>query len=209
MSLKVIGVGFGRTGTLSLKLGLEQIGFDPCYHMMEVFKRDGHVDFWHNAAFGAPGAWDPLFTDFSATVDWPAAHYWRELVAHYPDAKVVLTIRDSERWYESVHSTIYQAMIQSIDADNPVFERQREMANKIILEDTFGGRFQDRAHAIGIYEQHNETVQKTLPSSRLLTYQVADGFGPLCQHLGVATPDAEFPHVNSTEEFRDRFGISG
>ena len=99
MSLKVVGAGFGRTGTLSLKIALERIGFGPCYHMMEVFPRPDHIARWHRLAFEQSMDWDEIFRGFHATVDWPAARWWREIAAHFPDAKVLLSVRDPEAWY--------------------------------------------------------------------------------------------------------------
>ena len=101
MGLKVVGAGFGRTGTLSLKNALEKIGYGPCYHMLEVFSRPDHVAMWHNAAFGKPVDWDLLFRDFVATVDWPSTRWWRELADHFPEAKVLLSLRDPESWYRA------------------------------------------------------------------------------------------------------------
>ena len=110
MALKVVGAGFGRTGTLSLKNALEKLGFAPCYHMMEVFPRPDHVAMWHRLAFEHSMDWDLLFRDFQATVDWPSARWWREIAAHYPKAKVLLSVRDPEAWYKSMFDTIYQPM---------------------------------------------------------------------------------------------------
>ena len=109
MALQVVGAGFGRTGTLSLKNALERLGFGPCYHMLEVMERPDHMQMWHRLAFDGPIDWDLLFRDFQSTVDWPAARYWRELAAHYPDARVLLSVRDPEAWYKSMTDTIYQA----------------------------------------------------------------------------------------------------
>src|SRR5271156_2655481 len=99
MALKVVGAGFGRTGTLSLKTALEKLGFGPCYHMAEVFARPAHVAMWHRLAFENQMDWDQLFSGFRATVDWPTARWWREIDAHYPEAKVLLSVRDPEAWY--------------------------------------------------------------------------------------------------------------
>ncbi|MGH7949118.1 MAG: sulfotransferase family protein, partial [Candidatus Binataceae bacterium] len=148
MSMKVIGAGFGRTGTLSLKNALEKLGLGPCYHMMEVMARPEHVALWHGLAFGKPMNWDVLFADFASTVDWPACTFWRELAAHYPDAKVLLSVRDPEAWWRSMNDTIYQAMtIEATERMPPVMRQQLEMARKLVATDTFGGRFEDKDHA--------------------------------------------------------------
>ncbi len=142
MALKVVGAGFGRTGTLSLKNALEKLGFGPCYHMFEVIERPDHIALWHRLAFGGSIDWDLLFKDYQSTVDWPAARYWREIAAHYPEAKVLLSLRDPESWYRSVTDTIYQGLKMPVtDSVPPLRRQQMEMARKVVLEDTFGGRF--------------------------------------------------------------------
>ena len=110
MSLGVIGVGFGRTGTLSLKLALERLGFAPCEHITNLFDASARVDRWLEAvrrkAAGTPIDWSLLFDGYWATVDWPGAYFWRELVVAMPDVPVVLTVRDPDRWYASAAGTI-------------------------------------------------------------------------------------------------------
>ena len=106
MRVKVIGAGFGRTGTLSLKYALEKLGFDKCYHMMEVQMNPAHLQVWQDLAKGIQPDWQALFDGYQATVDWPTCNYWREQLAVYPDAKVILSRRDSQKWYDSVMNTI-------------------------------------------------------------------------------------------------------
>ena len=201
MTMRLIGAGFGRTGTLSLKGAIEQIGAGPCYHMMEVAPHQ-HAALWHAAAKGEAQPWDEVFAGFHATVDWPACTFWRELSAYYSDAKVLLTVRDPERWYESVNNTIYKVLTEAPN-EGPMAE-QLAMVRCLILEKTFDGRFEDRAHAIGVFERHNEAVRKETPAERVLVYEVGDGWEPLCAFLERPIPDEDFPHVNSTEEFAGR-----
>lgn len=208
MTLSVIGAGFGRTGTLSIKMALEQLGVGRCYHMVEVFENPHHIALWRAAADGHPVDWDALFAGYGAAVDWPACHFWRHLMDHFPDAKVLLTVRDAERWYQSAHDTIYQAMIGSLPIDDPVARSQREMAAKIVLEDTFGGRFEDRAHAIAVYERHNAEVRRAVPPARLLVYELGEGWEPLCRFLGKPVPAEPFPRVNSRDDFRAALGLA-
>ena len=208
MALSVIGAGFGRTGTLSMKMALEQLGVGRCYHMVEVFEKPQHMALWRAAADGHPVDWDALLAGYGATVDWPACHFWRQLMDHFPDAKVLLTVRDAERWYESAYDTIYQAMIGPLPVANPETRAQREMAVKIVLEDTFGGRFEDRAHAIGIYERHNAEVRRAVAPNRLLVYEIGQGWEPLCRFLGRPVPADPFPRVNSRDDFRTALGLA-
>lgn len=199
MALKVVGAGFGRTGTLSLKSALEKIGYGPCYHMMEVFPRSDHVAMWHRLAFSQSMDWDLLFRDFVATVDWPAARWWREIAAHYPDAKVLLSVRDEEGWYKSMIDTIYQPMKWPVRDGVPEIVRlQNEMARKAILGDTFDNRFEDKAHAIEVFRRHTQEVRDTIEPERLLVFDVREGWTPLCNFLEVPIPEEPFPRLNDT-----------
>ena len=196
MTLKVIGSGFGRTGTMSLKLALEQIGLGPCYHMVEVFKNPAAPDMWSAAADDPAHAdWGKIFEGYTSTVDWPNATYYKELAAAYPAAKVVHTERDAEDWYESTQATIF-AERPGMDPDAP-FPR---MIGKVIFR-LFDGRMHDKDHLISVYKTHNAQVRAVIPRERLLIYHVADGWGPLCGFLGVPVPDGPTPKVNSREEF--------
>jgi hypothetical protein len=201
VAVKVIGAGFGRTGTLSLKGALEQLGFEPCYHMMEVYARPDHIDAWYRTSIDGKVDWS-VFDDFQSIVDWPAVHYWREIVARYPSAKVVLSLRDAESWYKSVSETIYGRLTTSLPADAPEERRRhRAMAKKIVLQDTFGGRFEDKRHAIDVFERHNEEVRASVDPSRLLVFNVKEGWEPLCGFLKVPIPDEPFPRLNDTASF--------
>lgn len=199
MSLKVVGAGFGRTGTLSLKNALEKLGLGPCYHMAEVFPRPDHIAMWHRLAFGHSMDWDLIFRDFHSTVDWPAARWWREIAAHYPEAKVLLSVRDPEAWYKSMTDTIYQAMKSPAPDGVPEMVRlQNEMARKAILAETFDNRFEDKAYAIEVFKRHTQEVRDAIDPARLLVFDVREGWAPLCRFLEVPVPDEPFPRLNDT-----------
>jgi len=200
MALKVIGTGLGRTGTLSLKATLEQLGFGPCYHMMEVFPRPQHVALWTTAARGEAVDWEALFDGFNATVDWPSSHFWRELTQRYPHAKVIHTEREGESWWGSFSQTIKEGIAGEMA---PEMRPWSEMVNLIITEQTFGGDM-EKANALRAYAAHNAEVKRTVPASRRLDFDVSEGWEPLCRFLGVAVPEAPFPKTNSTAEFRAR-----
>ena len=203
MALKVIGAGFGRTGTLSLKVALEQLGFGPCYHMMEAMSRPHHIAMWHQLAFGKPVDWDVLFEGFAATVDWPASTYWRELADHYPEAKVLLSVRPPESWWRSINDTLYPVMKNTPRENAPlVLKQQNEMARKQILETTFAGRFEDKAHTLAVFQRHTEEVRAYIDPKRLLVFDVAESWGPLCRFLGVPEPVTPFPRLNDTAAFQ-------
>jgi len=199
LKVKVVGAGFGRTGTLSLKSALEKLGCGPCYHMMEVFPRPEHVAMWHRLTFENLMDWDLLFRDFQATVDWPAARWWREIAAHYPEAKVLLSVRDPESWYKSMVDTIFQPMKWPVPEGVPEIVRlQNEMVRKAILTETFDNRFEDKAHAIEIFTRHTQEVRDTIDPARLLVFDVKEGWAPLCRFLQVPIPDEPFPRLNDT-----------
>ena len=201
---------------MSLKTALETLGFGPCYHMIEVFEHPEHVGFWEAAWRGGPVDWEALLGGYGATVDWPACTFYGELLERYPDAKVLLSVRDPERWYESTRNTIYE--ISKITAGSRlsravfafvglfvpgVFVIGR-MGHEIIWQGTFGGRFEDKAHAIEVFERHNAEVRQRVPPDKLLVYEVKQGWGPLCDFLGVERPDVPFPHLNDTAQMRRR-----
>jgi hypothetical protein len=208
MALQLIGAGLGRTGTLSLKAALERIGYGPCYHMIEVLTAPARASHWLEPAPSASHDWEAIFRGYRATVDWPAAAFWRELAERHPGAKVVLTVRDAERWHESVMNTIYPVMRQGPPAQAPeLVHRFHRMVVGLILERTFDGRLHDRAHAKRVFEQHNQAVVDTIPAERLLVYRAGDGWEPLCRFLGVPVPDEDFPHLNDTAWYRARTGL--
>ncbi len=203
MALSVIGAGFGRTGTLSLRVALEQLGSRPCYHMVEVFRHPEHIGVWERAGRGEPVDWEAeLFAGYGSAVDWPVCTFYRQLAERYPAAKVVLTVRDLEGWHRSCMDTIFPAVADTPLGDDPVARAQAAMARRIIGEGTFGGRAEDPAHAIAVHERHVAEVKRTIPPERLLVFEVAQGWGPLCRFLGKPVPEAPFPRVNSTDEFR-------
>jgi hypothetical protein len=215
MTLEVIGAGFGRTGTMSLKVALEELGFEPCYHMSEVFTHPEHVELWRAAARGEPVEWEQIFGGYRATVDWPACSFYGELMEKYPDAKVILTVRDPQRWYESAYNTIYT--MTRAASSSPIFyvaslvmprakgmKRARQMIEEIVWERDLEGRFEDREYAIETFERHNEEVEQSVPTDKLLVYEVKEGWGPLCEFLGVEVPEEPFPHLNDSAVFQRR-----
>lgn len=203
MAISVIGAGFGRTGTTSLKVALERLGFDKCYHMTEAMARLQHLKQWHRASQGHRIDWESLFRGYEAAIDWPVCAFYQELIQQYPEAKVVLTVRDPERWYESARSTIY-AVNRAFPPWGWLFPRMwydHDMSCNVIWDGTFHGRFEDRAYAVARFTQHVAEVQRTVPPDRLLVFDVRDGWEPLCRFLGVPVPAEPFPHLNDRAEF--------
>ncbi|MEV8505950.1 sulfotransferase family protein [Actinoplanes sp. NPDC051475] len=198
--MDVIGVGFGRTGTLSLKIAIERLGFGPCMHMVPLLADPARSALFRRAAGGDPASLRKAFEGCRSTVDWPGTYFWRELVAQHAGAKVVLTVRDPDAWYDSALRTIYQAALHAPrGGDSPV-----AMIETVVWDGTFGGRFADRDHAIRVFEEHNAAVRREVPADRLLEFRVTDGWEPLCAFLGVPVPDEPFPRTNDTAAFQER-----
>ena len=212
--MRVIGAGFGRTGTTSLKSALETLGFAPCYHMTEVFARPRDAETWRAAWRGEPVDWDAMLGPYEAAVDWPACTFYAELMERYPEAKVLLSVRDPERWYESTRTTIYELsrVLAGSRTARVAFGlvslltfggfARTGAGDEIIWNGTFDGRFREKTHAIEILERHNEEVRRRVQPERLLVYEVKEGWGPLCKFLGVPEPDEPFPRLNDAAEMR-------
>jgi len=202
--MAVIGAGFGRTGTLSMKAALERLGYVRTHHMEEVFRSRKQIDLWHDVGRGAEPQWDDIFVGYQACVDFPSSTYYREILAHYPDAKVVLTTRDPDRWYASAAATIFRAReltpawaVRFIPAARKMFE----LTEATVWDRLFDGRFADEAFAKQVFVNYIEQVKADVPADRLLVFEVAQGWEPLCEFLDCDVPDEPFPHVNDTESF--------
>jgi len=192
--LRVVGAGVGRTGTLSLKVALERLLGAPCYHMMEVFGHQEHVPVWRDAARGKMPDWKALMNGYAAAVDWPASAFWPELATDFPDALVLLSVRDAESWWRSANGTIF-----------PATDRAPSDLWRSMVEELFASRFtsaiRDREASIAAFERHNARVRATVPSNRLLEWRPGDGWNPLCRALDLPVPEEPFPHTNTTAEF--------
>ena len=194
MTLKVIGAGFGRTGTDSMREALTMLGFGPCHHMFEVIAHEEQKKRWRALAQGAAPDWGQLFEGYASCMDWPSAYYWRELIAVYPEARVILTWRTAESWWSSFESTVLKGIGKTSD---PASVGVALIANKV-----FGGHPEDRDRAIAAYEANVEAVKATVPQERLLVHTLGDGWAPLCAHLGVAVPEQPYPSRNSAAAFQ-------
>lgn len=193
MGLKVIGAGFGRTGTDSLKEALNKLGLGPCHHMKEMTNALAGKLLAVKQGDDKNPDWDALLGDYKSAVDWPWSFFYKELAEKYPDAKVVLTLRDPERWHESAANTIFK-----MSAWIPPCAIRR-MIFAIIWDGVFGGRFEEKEYAMETFNKHVEEVKKNIPADRLLVFQVKDGWAPLCEFLQVPVPDGPFPKVNASQ----------
>ncbi len=199
MSLQVIGAGVARTGTTSLKVALEHLLGGRCYHMHEVFRHPGHIAAWHAAVRGEEPDWETLLGDFVAAVDFPAAAFWRSLSDSYPDALVILSVRESaDAWYRSANGTINELLPDSPTVGDSEWH---SMAHDLLRTRFAPAPFQEE-EAKAAYERHNAKVRSAIPPERLLEWKPGDGWDPLCEKLGVPVPDEPFPRLNTTDEYR-------
>ena len=205
MALEVIGAGLGRTGTLSLKLALEHLGFDRCYHMSEMIAQiRSHLPLWIDSAKGNP-QWDAIFAGYRSSTDYPGCMFWRELVAKYPDAKVILTTRDPDKWFESASETVFSDRHRRMFEANPLMQ---EFFRLTVFGD-IGDRLGDRTRMVDYFNAWNQAVIDEVPAEKLLVYAAGDGWEPLCAFLGVPVPAEAYPRVNSREEMTERTGDLG
>lgn len=197
--MHIIGAGVGRTGTYSLRLAIDQLGFGPCHHMeVVVHNMATQVPLW-SAAVGGRADWPALYAGCQSAVDWPTACFFRELRDVYPNAKFVLTTRNPETWADSFSTTI-QKLVAERDQAPPEMRDWLEMAGAVIAKTGFPAEL-DRAQLVDAFMAHDEAVKEAIPADRLLVYEVKDGWAPLCEFMGVPVPDAPFPRTNNREEF--------
>jgi hypothetical protein len=214
--MKVIGVGFGRTGTMSLKAALEQLGAGPCFHMIELIvgeRRERDIPQWVKVAEGTQD-WHEVFDGWESTVDWPGAARWHEICDAFPDAAVLLNMREFEGWYKSMQNTIRAAKVTppeqlQADANRPMPDPALwGVIDKLLWEDEFQGRFEDKDWVRGMYDARIAEVKATIAPERLTVWELGiDGWEPLAAMLGVPVPDEPFPRLHDTAEFRSEFGL--
>ena len=191
----MIGAGWGRTGTTTAAAALEQLGFGPCVQMQTMWTRPDLAEVWNKHHSGVAADWRSVLAEFESCVDWPGCFEWREFSALWPDALVLLTVRDPESWYASVIASIHAWTAPGVDVEGPP-SVARLLAS--VWDEEFGGweRVLDRDHAIACFVNHLETVRAQCPESRLVEWRVADGWEPLCRALDVPVPKAPLPHLN-------------
>ena len=205
MGIQVVGAGLGRTGTHSLQIALQQLLDGGCYHMVEIFGRPDDIPVWHDAMNGKLPDWNTFLSDYSATVDWPAAAFWREILEANPDAVVLLSSRDADGWWTSASNTIFQVVDR--EAPDEAMRAQMAMARDM-LKLRFTENWLDETEAKRAYEAHNADVRASVPAEQLIDYRPGDGWKPICDKLGLPVPAEPFPHVNTTDEFRAMTGMT-
>ena len=213
--MKVIGVGFGRSGTMSLKYALEEVGAGPCFHMIDLILNPEKVEAWHDAAIKGDVDFDRMFEGYESTIDWPGCSYWRELIDYYPDSPVLLNYRDFDGFYKSCKNTIYAvreaAMKGELKPDTnrpPPSPKLWEVIGKLIWEGDFQGRFDDEDWMRDMYYARIEEIKDTVPADRLTVFELEEAsWEPIVDMLGIDPPEGEFPHMHDTDEFRAEFGL--
>jgi hypothetical protein len=210
---KVIDVGLGRTGTMSLKHALEGLGFGKCYHFSDIYTHLEHLDLWRAVSRGEEVDWEKSFAGYQASVYWSPCYDYLHFLNRYPETKIILTVRDPEKWYKSTYDTIYSynrltlkriLFLHLLIPFKPELKQLYAVwrfQDQMLWGKTFKGRFHDKKFAIDIFNKHIEEVKKNVPSERLLIYNIKEGWKPLCDFLQVPRPDAEFPHVNDSSSF--------
>jgi len=207
VTVQVIGAGLGRTGTLSLKLALERLLGGPCHHMVEFFKHPEQLDRWEQALEGRAVDWDAVFAEYVSAVDWTAAAFFEELWAAYPNATVILSLRDIDGWWRSVRDTVFDELrSEPTPADDPWETAMAPIRRFTIsmLDRRFTPDWPDETAAKEAFERHSAAIRAAVPPSQLVEWRPGDDWAPLCRALGVPVPEEPFPHANTTADFRAR-----
>ena len=205
----IIGAGFGRTGTVSLKKALEILGFGPCYHMKEVFNNDDY-SFWVRVFDKKDYSWEEIFQTYNSTTDQPACYMWDELLEKFPNSKVILTTRNSDSWLKSYKETVYNYIthqplgIRLYSLFSSFMRRHNKMMDAMNNRfPAYCPNYYSDEKVIKAFEDHNKKVIESCPKEKLLVFDLKDGWEPLCKFLGKEIPDVKFPHINDTNEFRN------
>lgn len=217
MPLQVIGAGWGRTGTESLKKALEILGYNKCYHMFELMKEGSRLKYWEELDATRYTDFDALFEGYSAAVDFPVASYYKELMVQYPEAKIVLTVRDPDKWLESASKTILKKPPQFLflalrflslfSKKLGTFPQVYAYAERTIHKELLQNRLTDGAFLKAKLKEWNEEVIRSVPAERLLVYEVKDGWAPLCNFLEKPIPEIPFPRANDSDAFQKRLKL--
>lgn len=213
-NLKLIGAGLPRTATLTQKTALEMLGVGPCYHMVNVLADLDQVGLWMRALDGG-APWDEVFDGFQSTVDWPGGYFYRELMEVYPDAVVLLSVRDPQAWARSAHATVWsvrygESLMRLLSSAwgevDPQWKGFLEMVDGLLWKGkgTLADAHESESQLAAGMVRFNEEVKRTVPAERLLVWEPKDGWEPLCEALKLPVPSEPLPHVNDKEEFVDR-----
>jgi hypothetical protein len=212
--VKLIGAGLPRTATLSQKVALEMLGLGPCYHMINVIADLDQAALWKRALEG-DGPWGELLDGFNSTVDWPGGYFYKELIDVYPDAKVLLSERDPERWVKSMRETVWafrhgnnlmHHLSNARGVIDPGWAGFIGMIDGLLWEGngTFAGENEQAEQLMAGMQRHNDEVKANVPAERLLVWDVSQGWEPLCEFMELPVPSEPFPNVNDSKVFVER-----
>jgi hypothetical protein len=211
--MELIGAGLPRTATLSQKLALEALGLAPCYHMVNVLSDLGQAELWRKALDGDL-ALTEILDGFPATVDWPGSFFYRDLIELYPDAKVLLSVREPDAWARSMRDTIWGLFYDDVlmrhlsfaraSIDTPWRDYLAMMEQMWAASGLLDGADTTLEYMGAAMSRYNDEVQQTVPADRLLVWTASDGWDPLCAFLGLPVPSTPFPRVNDRSEFAGR-----
>jgi hypothetical protein len=210
--MKLIGAGLPRTATMSQKIALEMLGLAPCYHMANVLMDLDEVPRWREALTNGAALTD-ILEGFQATVDWPGAYFYDQLLELYPDAKVLLSVREPEAWERSMRATIWDALFGDSIARilctareriEPGWRAYNELMAQMWANSGLLAADGDHGPSGSAMQAYNDEVKRKVPAERLLVWSAGDGWEPLCEFLGLPVPDAPFPRVNDSQQFGER-----
>lgn len=212
--VKLINLSLGRTGTMSLKQALEDLGFNKCYHFSDIlFSHPEHTEIWEALARGEEIDWESLFEGYQATTYWSTSYDYMKVLEQYPDVKFILTVREPNAWYKSTYDTVYSLNRLTPERDLEMKTKSLhdpklrsiyaglKLQEKLLWQTTFQGRFEDKEFAIQQFENHIQRVKDTVPADRLLVYKIQQGWQPICDFFDLPVPDKAFPRVNDTDSF--------
>lgn len=205
MSLRVIGAGWPRTGTTSLKVALEKLLSVRCYHMYDLFVDIHNIAIWERALAGDMSGVNETLARYGAVVDWPASFFWRELLATDPDAMVLLSSRDTQSWWQSMSATIVAASHDDRELYADQERRYRPMITELFRRATGERDWSDPERVMAAYERYNDEVRAQTPASKLIDWTPEDGYRPICAALRVPEPTTPFPRVNTTDQFNENW----
>jgi len=198
--MKLINTGLGRTGTTSLKAALEMLGIAPVFHAPDLFTNTKYLDVWEAACEGQTIDWRTFFADYEVA-DWPVAFFYKEIIKAYPEAKVMITVRDPEEWFKNFKAVWQQVL--SINLPIPRLQRLRRFIRLRMMEEFFEGKGNDKAQMVCFFENYVEGVKEFVPADKLLVYNVTEGWEPLCEFLEVDVPQQAFPNANKGGGFKE------
>ncbi|KAF4343896.1 hypothetical protein FBEOM_2131 [Fusarium beomiforme] len=214
--MRVLCLGQSRTGTMAIVKALEQLGYTP-YHMSAALGGPkANLDLWRealDAKFHKKGIpwgreeFDKILGPYDAVADVPAICFVEELVAAYPEAKVIVTQRDVDSWLRSMDSTggrvlrwpLWSTLARWDPAlAGPFWEFAKKVmpANFHTMTD-----FSEKSPARQAFHDHYDLVKRTVPADRMLEFKVQEGWGPLCRFLDQDIPEGEFPRVHDSKQF--------